>query len=566
MCVRDSQCSSNIDGRNTCYRGRCVECMDSDDDCQSQSLPFCSPDTKKCVQCTEDSHCPNGVCSMDKTCVECVSNRQCAGRGSYLEFVCSLYASPSAYRYTCGECSVSSDCPYQMTCGDGRKCTCTSNSQCGGDSPVCFEGRCQGCPGDNELGDTFCSNNGMGTNCTIVNGTEHYQCTQCTDSSTCPFGMQCVNSTCICTKNSQCVGPDNQLANICNPLSNRCVQCLDSTDCKDPMKPFCVKGICEECTGLDSTCTKKQVTGNVQCSDYGMCLPYCRNDDDCTQTERPYCHKKSSTCTVCRDDLDCPGNGVCYSGKNGTEPTRCVECKDDSMCSKGSLCNPRTNMCSTCTEHSDCPVELPICSDRHRTCTQCDENSDNCPDFAPICHEGMCRACISDTDCPASMHCSSEYQCEICLEDRHCSQIFGSSTKPFCSPESYTCGSCRDDQDCPSQFPLCSKLRNSKVCTQCDGTHPCKYGHVCSEEGICVECSSQGSVDRGCPPNRPFCSANSRCVSCLSSSDCTNPTESCFDGLCQECDGAGACSRIVETLTTTCTKELTCRGSYYRQT
>ena len=567
-CIANSQCSGNTDGRNVCYRGRCVECIDDDADCAMQSVtrPYCSPLAKQCVQCTQDSHCPNGVCSFDNTCVECMSNRQCAGRGSYVEFVCSLYASPPKYRYTCGECAVSTDCPYQMTCAENRTCTCSSDAQCGGDAPVCYEGRCQGCPGDGQPGDSFCFNNGLGANCTIVNGTERYQCSECMDSSSCPFGMQCVNRTCTCTRNSQCSGPDNQLANLCSPFTNRCVQCIDSGDCIDPSKSYCVNGTCEECTGSDSSCPKrKQVTGNVQCSDYGTCLPFCTNDNDCALTDRPYCHQESNTCTVCRDDVDCSGDEICYSRDNGTEPGRCVECTSDSMCLNGFVCNQRTNTCSTCSNNTDCPIESPICSDSRGTCIQCDDNSGNCPTMAPICHGGVCRACVTDADCPNLMHCSPEHQCEMCLEDSHCAEIFGKSIKPFCNIDSYTCGNCQDDGDCPAQFPLCSKIGNANMCTQCNDTHPCAFGQICSEQGICAECLLKGSSDRRCPLNRPFCSTNGQCVSCLSSTDCKRSTESCFDGFCKECESTDSCSQIVETLKTTCTKDLTCLPTYHAQ-
>lgn len=543
-----------------------MECIDGDAVCQSKAgTPYCSSEANKCVQCINDSQCLNGVCSNENKCVECMSNRQCAGRGSYIEFVCSLYASPPTYRYTCGECAVSTDCPYQMTCSStNRTCTCTNDAQCGGDAPVCFEGRCQGCPGDGTPGDDFCSTSGLGSNCTQIDGTERFQCSECIDSSSCPFGMECVNRTCTCTTNLQCGGPDNQLANICSPTSNKCVQCVDSGDCSDTQRPYCVEGSCKECTGVDSSCPiRKPVTGNVQCSDYGTCLPFCSEDDECASTERPYCHLASNTCTVCRYDVDCKGDAVCYTGINGTEAGRCVECTDDSMCLNGFVCNPRTNMCSVCSKDSECPDETPICSDSRRTCIQCDENSGNCPSIAPICHNGMCKACVSDTDCPTHMFCSRENRCEMCLTDDHCAQVFGKSIKPFCSQDTYTCGNCKDDGDCPAQFPICSRTGgNANMCTQCNDTRPCVYGQTCSEQGICVECLAKGTVDRSCPPNRQFCSAQGQCVACLSSSDCAMPTESCFDGFCKECEGTASCSRVVEVLKTTCSDELTCVGTY----
>lgn len=59
--------------------GQCVECLNSRQ-CGKPEAPICSQN--KCVPCSEQNACEDGICLKNGTCVECVNNSDCTSNAS----------------------------------------------------------------------------------------------------------------------------------------------------------------------------------------------------------------------------------------------------------------------------------------------------------------------------------------------------------------------------------------------------------------------------------------------------------------------------------------------------
>jgi MYXO-CTERM domain-containing protein len=64
-CTDDTHCPNGFCDLTT---DKCVVGCQDDDHCDPPK-PICDPDSKTCVPCTEDSHCPNGQVCENKECV-----------------------------------------------------------------------------------------------------------------------------------------------------------------------------------------------------------------------------------------------------------------------------------------------------------------------------------------------------------------------------------------------------------------------------------------------------------------------------------------------------------------
>jgi peptidoglycan-associated lipoprotein len=99
----------------------------------------------------------------------------------------------------------------------------------------------------------------------------------------------------------------------------------------------------------------------------------------------------------CKVDKDCKSPLVCSSNK-------CVECRDDSQCSKGKKCV--ANAC----------IVKPQC-----------EKDDQCP-AGQVCQAGACKPCASDGECGPGGRCEAGQ----CQRPKKCTQN----------------EDCADDEDC----------------------------------------------------------------------------------------------------------------------
>lgn len=92
-----------------------------------------------------------------------------------------------------------------------------------------------------------------------------------------------------CTIDDEC----GALAPHCH--DERCVECLDATDCTNEERPVCSDGACIECEGDD--CEEPSCEGED-------CTTACDGDEDCTEAERAHC-SLSGQCVECTEDAQC---------------------------------------------------------------------------------------------------------------------------------------------------------------------------------------------------------------------------------------------------------------------
>jgi len=136
-----------------------------------------------------------------------------------------------------------------------------------------------------------------------------------------------------------------------------------------------------------------------------------------------YCGTSESDCPVaCGSDSDCPSD-IPYCSDGACTATK--SCTASSQCTAASLPYCVENLCSdTCTADSQCPTATPYCnSGVCETTKSCSIDSD-CPSAIPYCNSGICeanKACTADSDCTNANnkpYCRSGY----------CSNVFYSAS------------------------------------------------------------------------------------------------------------------------------------------
>lgn len=352
------------------------------------------------------------------------------------------------------------------------------------------------------------------------------------------------------------------------PINFRCVQSDSNSFCYCQVP--CENECCEE--------------GTVCNTFYKKCVPVnpgvCQNDEECLTQDhaKPYC--ENSQCVECRVDDECSDDEFCYNN-------RCIECKDDADCSEPLVCSH--NRCVACLDDYE-----PSCTteSRIRFCSEGLIRETECPSNAPICKDGVCIGCQSDSDCVhdnTTGYCINN-RCIDCIQDSDCS-----GTTPYC--RNNQCVSCASDDDCQDEVntaagtTTCAKSLGT--CVQCD---PEIYKQNCSGKTFnqcidyqlestqcalaCDESTENGCVacttDDDCADSdgRPFCfenecvqcrevadenqqvndceepkqcNANHVCADCLSDDDCADNTDGkklCHPdkGICVECKAKSTCT------------------------
>ena len=166
-----------------------------------------------------------------------------------------------------------------------------------------------------------------------------------------------------CVASSDCKDPTKP---VCDASSNTCVGCLASTDCKDVSKPLCntTAKTCAECL---SNADCKSATASL-CSG-GVCSP-CAANADCSHIGGK---------NVCKVTSASDGDAGADSGTSSST-NECVQCTGSqySACGqsagKNLVCNSLTNACSTFAEQS----------------------------------AGLCQTCVSDAQCAGGEMCVDE--------------------------------------------------------------------------------------------------------------------------------------------------------------
>ena len=148
-----------------------------------------------------------------------------------------------------------------------------------------------------------------------------------------------------------------------------------------------------------------------------------------------------------------------------------------------------------CSSDDDCPAGWqPICSNGQ--CVQCLSNTD-CNSYYPFCKSGVCMECGSHADCqaryPDRPYCGiggemRRYDCVQCAQDSHCDE------SEYCSM-----GYCFPKKQC-STSSECDNSRNGVIClngecqmVRCVSDADCPNKHYC-RLGFCNmnECTWTG--------------------------------------------------------------------------
>ncbi len=182
-------------------------------------------------------------------------------------------------------------------------------------------------------------------------------------------------------------------------------------------------------TGGDPDHPCKNCGGSTpHCSTELQCVG-CRNDDDCTTDELPYCDVDGEdVCVGCLEDGDCtadPTKPLCDA-----DTKSCVACSDDTSCGdKGNRCLG-TGECVECTPQTD---------DRAADDDDCGTNVCNpetfeCEADLTQADKDVCESCIADSECAVDHNCvrmdfaGEERLGGYCLKD---SNVEGCSTNPY---------------------------------------------------------------------------------------------------------------------------------------
>lgn len=171
------------------------------------------------------------------------------------------------------------------------------------------------------------------------------RCVECVSNDDCPTNSECVLSACVafvpCENSLACPG-----AKVCDRTLARCVDCVTNQDCDPGL--VCVNA---------------------------FCLLACQSDKQCTQFGL-LCDTAAGHCVQCLRDTDCRDDQYCLVGPGACVPDRCVQgsstCRDGSLsrcadngsallapqaCGAGEVCvETATGAACGCTQDSSCAV------------------------------------------------------------------------------------------------------------------------------------------------------------------------------------------------------------------
>jgi outer membrane exchange protein TraA len=294
------------------------------------STPLClnRDGTFTCVQCSDDSQCPNGRCDL--------ATNEC--RGCKLDAHCPKGQVCDPKLNECVECASDAHCPRGEVCADNTCQSCSTQDSCAGTS-------CNCCPG--------------GLKCASPTPGASPTCVECTRDTECSDGKRCdiANGRCV-EKIAEC--------NTSERCGSQCVKCPSD-------RPFCLDGqVCVTCRS------------DLECGDGKFCLSgecaSCTTDKRCGSrceacpTEAPFCLSDGtpvgSSCVGCRQDADCGPGGTCDPTTRTCDTSTCSV-----SCAEGTVCYG--NSCVQCFADAHCPCG-GTCDTALNTCTTSCDNSGDC--------------------------------------------------------------------------------------------------------------------------------------------------------------------------------------------
>ncbi len=286
----------------------CSGCQ-SDEDCVDPTKPVCDTANNVCVECTDNTHCDDGIACTDDTCslnlCQYVPNNTLCSDGN----LCTDDLCTSGVG-----CSNPNN---SLPCDDGLYCNGTDTCS-GGTCSVHSGNPCPGTDGDGNCAESC---NETADNCTAAdpNGSA------CDDGLFCNGTDTCNGSSCSFHAGDPCTFCD-VIGCICDEAIDYCSGCDSDTDCD---------GICDP-------------EGSS---------PYCGGSDNCPITPNPgqedtYPPDGNSVGDAC----DCEGNFDCDSDVDGSDASLFKGDFGRSFvsqpCSHGSPCNGDFN-CDRDVDGSD---------------------------------------------------------------------------------------------------------------------------------------------------------------------------------------------------------------------
>ncbi|MEK6675879.1 MAG: hypothetical protein AABZ47_09530, partial [Planctomycetota bacterium] len=583
-------------------------CVGSGSPCSGAQL--CNETTDACVDCIVDADCEDGnVCTTDAcvggTCqvtnntLPCNDGLFCTASDTCSGGVCVGTGFPCGVQFCSEKLGACVDCLTSANCNDGNFCTsdtcnvgacvftnntlpCDDGLFCT-DTDVCSGGACAG-SGDPCLGGLLCDETANAcvdclnnADCDDVNPCTDDICTlgvcsnpnnmlPCSDGLFCTLTDDCSGGVCV-GSGDPCPGQ------LCNEITNACVDCLTNADCNDGNP--CTDDIC-----LVGACTT--VNNSVSCNDGMFCtlLDTC-SDGVCVGAGTPcpgqLCNESTDTCVDCLTNADCDDANLCTddscTGGLCSNTNNTVSCDDGlfctatdacsggaclgtgSPCTGGQFCNETLDSCVTCLIDTDC--------DDANLCT-----NDTCLAGGVCQNVNNTLVCNDNNICTISDRCTSGVCMGISLD---CSSLSTGCLVGVCNPMNGLCeanptnegGSCDDGVsctqndictvgvcagstvDCSGLVSFCRTASCNPTTGACDPT-PINEGLACNDNDICT---SADACTGG------FCIGNllPNCDSCLNSADCDDvnvctsdfchPVGVCFHGnLAGSCDDGNPCT------------------------
>lgn len=366
----------------------------------------------------------------------------------------------------------------------------------------------------------------------------------CRDSGDCEQDFVCVLNACIQRPIEAIVPepfPEIQLPE--NPVT--------PVDASEPAPP---EKICPEGMPECETCVRKENCGKGRiCTEQGVCIKGCVNNEDCIKPDPPYCDPKLSVCKACLSTAECrfdqPGT-LCRNDVCGT-------CDTDDACVKeyeaGYLCIEGKCKKAECRQHTDCPKAHQKCGDecfcRANQCEPCNETGTECGSDR-LCLAGKCVSgdCRQDSDCLGGKLCKQN-RCTGCTGTQDC---LGGQ---ICENSACVKGQCAVRSDCPSGL-LCVRGK----CAGCTQDNECASGELCLQ-GVCQNANCRVRSD--CRAGETC--FNFRCGPCGQDSECES-NELCLSGGCKvaqcrlrsDCKGADSGKVCKNNVCADCTSRSDC--------
>ncbi|WP_395811134.1 outer membrane exchange protein TraA [Archangium minus] len=312
----------------------CSPCGPSTPECLNRN------GTYTCVQCTEDSHCPNGRCDPD--------TNECRG------------------------CRTDDHCPSGQHCGTDNEChECTTDAHCAR-GEVCSDNTCQPCSTQDSCAGNSCNCCPGGLKCAATTPGATPSCVECSSNDDCTDGKKCdlANGRCVeqvaeCNTSERCGAQCAKCPND-RPYcldGQVCVECRTDLECGDGK--FCLSGECASCTtdkrcgGRCEACPSEAPFCITDGTSAGSSCVGCRENADCGPGGT--CDPTTRTCSASTCSVTCTEGSVCYGDA-------CVQCFADAHCPCGGTCDTALNVCTTsCDDSNDC-LGVQHCSAATQQC------------------------------------------------------------------------------------------------------------------------------------------------------------------------------------------------------